>query len=143
MKTLTNVLEPDPLTSDIAPTTPPLDLVENTNEPPSDTLASVENELVAYHPGNWRVIIRGDVVAKTRVLVNVCHKSPQHRQSLHVTITVGKEEGKWECRALQLLRDVDTQWSSIYLMIDRYLYLHPVSIQCTFLVPALQLINPA
>jgi hypothetical protein len=141
MNTLTNVLDPDPLTSDIAPTTPPSDLVENTNEPPSDTPKPVDNQLVAYHPARWRAIIRGDVVAKTRDLINACRKSPQRRQSLHVTITVGKEEGKWECRALQLLRDVDTRWSSIYLMIDRYIYLHPVSIQFKFLVPVLRLTN--
>jgi hypothetical protein len=42
-------------------------------------------------------------------------------------IANGKAAGKWDCKPLQLLRDVDTRWSSVFFMIDRYITLHPVS----------------
>lgn len=130
MKTLTNVLEPDPLTSDIAP---PVDTTSSDTDDDDEELLErhsghIQAEHLANYPENWHEILREDVVAKTRTLVNVCRKSPQRRQTLQMTITAGKERGEWEIKGLQLLRDVDTRWSSLYLMIDRYIYLEPVSI---------------
>lgn len=87
----------------------------------------LERDRVCQYPEIWQEILQGDVIAKTRSLVNACRKSPQRRESLRNWIASGKESGKWECKPLQLLRDVDTRWSSVYFMIDRYLYLHQVS----------------
>lgn len=87
----------------------------------------LDPERVVHYPRQWHHILCGDVVAKTRTLVNVCRRSPQRLESIHNTTNEGREAGKWDCKARQLLRDVDTRWSSVYLMIERYLDLHPVS----------------
>jgi hypothetical protein len=123
MKSITNVLEPNPLTSDIAPTEPTGRPDWDDSTPPT----LLDTDQVQEYPEKYREILRGDIIAKARQLINMCRKSPQRRQSLHKTIIAGKEAKEWECKPLQLLRDVDTRWSSLYLMIDRYLYLYPVS----------------
>jgi hypothetical protein len=82
---------------------------------------------VRQYPEIWQEILQGDVIGKNRSLVNTCRRSPQRRESLRDWITSGKASGKWDIKPLQLLCDVDTRWSSVFFMIDRYLHLHKVS----------------
>jgi hypothetical protein len=55
-------------------------------------------------------------------------------------IVSGKAAGKWDCKPVQLLRDVDTRWSSVFFMIDRYLALHPVSMLSNTTISSLNLV---
>ncbi|KAH6880312.1 hypothetical protein BKA70DRAFT_1126566, partial [Coprinopsis sp. MPI-PUGE-AT-0042] len=92
---------------------------------------------------NWeqyREGIAGEPVGGVRSIVSSCRASSLRRRDLQRTITEGNEQGSWtpenrvlqrpndhpnRIRNLQLLRDCETRWSSIFLMTDRYLYLHP------------------
>ena len=82
-----------------------------------------------------------DLIGRVRKLVAACRVSSQRRQDLQRIIKEGNVSGEWigkvilprsgdpdgYLRPLQLLRDCETRWSSIFLMIDRFLYLYPVS----------------
>ncbi|KAG8821310.1 hypothetical protein FRC17_009861 [Serendipita sp. 399] len=122
LKSITNVVEPDPLTSDTA--TASLDGSDRPYNEDEDPV-ELEPECVAGYPADWHRVLKRDVIAKTRALVNACRKSPQRRESLQQYITKGREAGDWTLKSLQLIKDVDTRWSAVYLMIERYLYLHP------------------
>lgn len=71
-----------------------------------------------------------DPVAKCRTTVNACRDSHLRMEALEKTIIEGNLANEWpdalHLRVLQLLRDVDTRWSSTFLMIDRALYLSVV-----------------
>ncbi|KAJ2928061.1 hypothetical protein H1R20_g9035, partial [Candolleomyces eurysporus] len=83
--------------------------------------------------------LESDLIARVRALVAACRKSSQRRQDLQKIIREGNNKGLWAgkirnpfpkddpnvLRPLQLLRDCETRWSSIYLMITRFLYLYP------------------
>ncbi|KAJ2994371.1 hypothetical protein NUW54_g7561 [Trametes sanguinea] len=70
-----------------------------------------------------------DPVDKARRLVSVCRSSGQRRADLRSTIIEGNEAQQFgtgiELPKAQLLRDVETRWSSTFLMIDRLLELYP------------------
>jgi hypothetical protein len=76
-----------------------------------------------------------DPIAKCRKMVSSCHASGQRCEDFELTISEGNESGVFCDRtgttvvvpSLELLRDVDTRWSSIFLMIDRVLDLALVS----------------
>ena len=62
--------------------------------------------------------------------------SGQRHKNLQATITDAKRAGLFgrddegadiELQSLQLLCDIDTQWSSIFLMVERVLDLYPIS----------------
>lgn len=67
-----------------------------------------------------------DPIGRTRGLVSACRKSGQRRDDLKNIIQQGNEKGLWTLNLLQLLRDVETRWSSTYLMTTRILYLYEV-----------------
>lgn len=62
--------------------------------------------------------------------MNKCRVSGQRREQFRRITEEGNSAKEWPggqpLDILQLLRDVDTRWSSGYLMIDRRLYLYPV-----------------
>lgn len=77
--------------------------------------------------------LKGDVVGSARKLVTACRASGQRRDELRKTIEDGNAAGGWVVgddkillRVVELLKDVDTRWSSIFNMIDRVLELYPV-----------------
>jgi hypothetical protein len=86
--------------------------------------------------------LESDLIARVRKLVAACRVSSQRRQDLQRIIREGNDKGLWAgkillprpgddeawLRPLQLLRDCETRWSSVFLMIDRFLYLYPVSL---------------
>ncbi|EPQ60967.1 hypothetical protein GLOTRDRAFT_30409, partial [Gloeophyllum trabeum ATCC 11539] len=68
-----------------------------------------------------------DAVAAARSLVVACRASGQRREDFQKTIINGNNSRDWEppLPANELLRDVDTRWSSTFLMIDRLLEMYP------------------
>lgn len=79
--------------------------------------------------------LASDPVARCRSLVTTCRASGQRREELMNMIKEGNTSNAWgkedeediRLREVQLLRDVDTRWSSTFLMIDRVLELYPAS----------------
>jgi hypothetical protein len=90
--------------------------------------------------------LQGDPVGRVRQLVSDCHVSGQRHSALRTVITNGNEMKSWPQTVMdfdsttlpdalktggtlpevQLLRDCETQWSSTFLMITRFLTLYPV-----------------
>lgn len=80
--------------------------------------------------------LEADPIVRCRKLVANCRASGQRRENLQATILDANGAGLFgrddkgadiELPSLQLLRDVDTRWSSIFLMVERALDLYPVS----------------
>ncbi|KAJ7679980.1 hypothetical protein B0H17DRAFT_943665, partial [Mycena rosella] len=87
-------------------------------------------EFLAADPEYWQVL-QNDVVGLARSIVTACRASGQRRADFEETIEKGNENGGWGeppelLRVVGLLKDVDTRWSSIFLMIDRVLELYQV-----------------
>ncbi|KAJ6506004.1 hypothetical protein DFH09DRAFT_943442, partial [Mycena vulgaris] len=85
-------------------------------------------DLLAADPEYWQVL-QNDVVGLARSLVTACRASGQRRDDFEETIEKGNENGGWGeppelLRVVGLLKDVDTRWSSIFLMVDRLLELY-------------------
>lgn len=73
--------------------------------------------------------LKENVVAMARDLVSACRASGQRRDGFADTIENGNEQGLWgsdPLRVVALLQDVETRWSSTFLMMDRVLELYPV-----------------
>ncbi|KAJ6548091.1 hypothetical protein B0H10DRAFT_1851448, partial [Mycena sp. CBHHK59/15] len=83
---------------------------------------------LAADPDYWAVL-KDDVISLARSLVTACRASGQRRDDFEETIEKGNENGGWGdppelLRIVGLLKDVDTRWSSIFLMVDRVLELY-------------------
>ncbi|KAJ8456137.1 hypothetical protein ONZ45_g18814 [Pleurotus djamor] len=78
-------------------------------------------------PSDYQRALKTDLIGRVRKLVNAIRASGQRRQGLKEVIDAGNLSHAFseEIKALNLIRDVDTRWSAIYLMIERFLYLHP------------------
>jgi hypothetical protein len=68
-------------------------------------------------------------------MVGACRASGQRRQALKKLILEGNEKGWWKnkllddkdtLKPLELLRDCETRWSSMYNMAGRFLFVFPV-----------------
>jgi hypothetical protein len=71
--------------------------------------------------------LRTKPISNARSIVAICRKSGSRRTELRNIIVEGIRDGTWpHLRAVQLLRDCVTRWSSTYNMIDRCLELYPV-----------------
>lgn len=107
------------------------------NDPEVDYAASPVDTaavLQALHDDNeYNKVLKGDVVASARHIVTACRGSGQRREKFREVIKEGNADG-WgrnldpphELSVRELLRDVDTRWSTIYRMIDRVLELYEV-----------------
>ncbi|KAI0821949.1 hypothetical protein BC628DRAFT_1328464 [Trametes gibbosa] len=77
--------------------------------------------------------LQDDTVKCARQLVAACRASGQRREEFSTAIREGNESGAFgenkKLRVVQLLRDVDTRWSSTFLMIDRLLELYPAVVK--------------
>ena len=80
--------------------------------------------------------IEADPIVWCRKLVANCQASGQCHENLQATITDANGAGLFgrddkgvdiKLPSLQLLCDIDTRWSSIFLMVERVLDLYPVS----------------
>ncbi|KAI0059149.1 hypothetical protein BV25DRAFT_1962330 [Artomyces pyxidatus] len=81
-------------------------------------------------PGNQGYIaaLNTDPIKAARELVNACRASGLRKHDFLLAISEGNKLDKFsgvQLRRAQLLRDVDTRWSSTYLMIDRVLEMYP------------------
>jgi len=71
--------------------------------------------------------IKADPVGKARTMVSMCRSSGQRCADLREIIVAGCEQRVWALRPVQLLRDVETRWSSLRCMVGRVIELYPVS----------------
>lgn len=126
-----------------APSTSLSTLSHTLSSPDAIDEVEYDQDLVSDHPddaahGNlalqanpaYAEALARDPVKIARQLVAVCHASGQRREELKQVIVQGNREGHFPepLPEVQLLRDVDTRWSSTFMMIDRVLTLYPVRI---------------
>lgn len=91
-------------------------------------------------PGNPRLqtlleALLRDPIAIIRSIINTIRSSQLHRTRFRELVETGNREGRWKLpdgRVIRidfrtLLRDSRLRWGSIFLMIDRFLYLRQVS----------------
>lgn len=98
----------------------------------SVTPLSLEFEL--NYDSAYDAALEGDIVARVRDVVHTCRASSLRREHFVRIIKQGNKEGTWKdaegkpvtLDVLQLLRDVDTRWSSTYLMIEHLIRLNVV-----------------
>ncbi|KAJ2975727.1 hypothetical protein NUW54_g11681 [Trametes sanguinea] len=103
------------------------------HDPPSlapvDRTAEAESNTTLMEDPEYAESLRDDPVKSARDLVKACRASGQRREDFAATIADGNRTGTFgegkTLRQVQLLRDVDTRWSSTFLMIDRLLELYP------------------
>ncbi|KAF5358776.1 hypothetical protein D9758_008518 [Tetrapyrgos nigripes] len=92
-------------------------------------------------PAEYLAALEKDVISCVRKLVNACRASGKRRDGLRQILIDKLREAEAafqaanphlqgtgassDTRVVVLLRDVDTRWSSIYLMVDRLLELYP------------------
>ncbi|KAI0673772.1 ribonuclease H-like domain-containing protein [Trametes maxima] len=88
---------------------------------------------VEVDPSGRDLAASSDPVKSARRLVAACRASGQRREDFATVIKELNDSGALNAgtkhRPLQLLRDVDTCWSSTFLMIDRLLTLYPAVIK--------------
>ncbi|KAH9946449.1 hypothetical protein B0H21DRAFT_693676 [Amylocystis lapponica] len=85
-----------------------------------------DNAIGAPRPKDEPLPRPGDPVKTARSLVAACRAFGQRREEFRKTIQEGnsaKTFGEQPLPKAELLRDVDTHWSSMFLMIDRFLEL--------------------
>lgn len=78
--------------------------------------------------------LKTDILGTARKLIAACRISGKRREVFVDTILKGNRDDKWmdihgnviTRKALQLLRDSDTRWSSTHHMVDRTLEMLPV-----------------
>lgn len=83
---------------------------------------------------NYLRVLKADVLGVARKLITACRISGKRREEFVDTILGGNIRETWvdddgnffSRKALQLLRDCDTRWSSTHLMVDRVLVMLPV-----------------
>ncbi|KAJ3767345.1 hypothetical protein FB446DRAFT_600347, partial [Lentinula raphanica] len=80
-------------------------------------------------PTEYRAALESDLISRVRQLVNACRASGNRRHDFKKTVlsTDGLDTGNEALleRVVVLLRDVDTRWSSTFLMVDHFLELYP------------------
>lgn len=92
--------------------------------------------------GDYRHALEADVVGTARKLVATCRSSGKRREDFVDTVLEGNLEERWvdedgnsiSRKALQLLRDCETRWSSTFNMVDRVLTMLPVCVFFTTMV---------
>lgn len=92
------------------------EIFEFTPPPPQDTAISEQ----------YTLSLAKDLVKCARKLVNTCRASGKRRDALRDEILAIRQDSGIQMRVVVLLRDVDTHWSSTFMMIDRLLELYPV-----------------
>ncbi len=93
-----------------------------------DSDSAAASNLFLQNDPEYLAALQNDPIKRAQELVNVCRVSGQRREELMEIIKEGNKTGAFPkpVPEVQLLRNVDTRWSSIYLMIDRLLELYPV-----------------
>ncbi|KAI0916313.1 hypothetical protein AcV5_003286 [Taiwanofungus camphoratus] len=97
-----------------------------------DTVSTDDMDAAASNPAlladmEYMEALREDPVSKARSLITVCRASQQRREDFDQTIIKGNIAntfGQQPLQEVQLLKDVDTRWSSSFMMIDQVLELY-------------------
>ncbi|KAI0682527.1 hypothetical protein C8T65DRAFT_551748, partial [Cerioporus squamosus] len=94
-----------------------------------DASADLPLETTAAPPIETPESIPDDPIKAARQLIAACRVSSQRRDVFRLAIIEGNRTGAFGEGVVlpvhELLRDVDTRWSSTFLMIDRLLVLYP------------------
>lgn len=93
---------------------------------------------------DYRKSLESDLISRVRHIVAQCRASGNRREDFRNAVLAMRNEIQTKIvergcssnddddellqRVVVLLRDVDTRWSSTFLMVDRFLELYPVSI---------------
>jgi hypothetical protein len=93
-------------------------------------LHNVPNDLrVKWHEGQeditYTAALKSDLVGRVQDLVRNLRSSGQRREAFQDAITTGNQAQLFKLKPLQLLRNVDTRWSSSFYMLKRFHYLSP------------------
>ncbi|PPR02251.1 hypothetical protein CVT24_011602 [Panaeolus cyanescens] len=111
----------------IAASTIAKELKENPRMVVSSFLETTDHELSNEEMqalSEYEDAVASDPVGISRTIVSSCRSSGQRRAELKSIIIEGNKAGIWQLKVLQLLRDVETRWSSYFLMIGRIIYLY-------------------
>jgi hypothetical protein len=84
----------------------------------------------------WYIGLKHDPIKRAHRIVRIVRSSDQRKQAFKKVINTGNHSGWFrshdneviELLDLELLRDVKTQWDSVYCMIEHLLVLRPVSV---------------
>lgn len=93
--------------------------------------AQLEDPEALKQDADYRTALEADVVQSARQLVEKCRASGLRREDFAETIKDGNSQGGWgenekPLCVVSLLKDMEIQWSSTFLMVDRVLELAPV-----------------
>jgi hypothetical protein len=93
-------------------------------------LHNVPNDLrVKWREGQedvaYTAALQSDLVGRVQDLVRNLRSSGQRREAFRAAITTGNQAQVFNLKPLQLLRHVDTRWSSSFHMLRRFHYLSP------------------
>jgi hypothetical protein len=112
------------------------DVLEDLKENPNKVLETKPDAIGAEYDAlsSYEDTLLTDPVGSCRTLVSKLRVSDGRRHNLHDSIVRGNASGAWKdqdgkaikIREVQLLRDCDTRWSSIYMMLQRVIELYPV-----------------
>ncbi|KAI0753326.1 hypothetical protein C8Q80DRAFT_1217510 [Daedaleopsis nitida] len=128
---LKSLTKAEPPTSEDMPTTeaqlPALSVEDDPCLVPVNPDAAAETNTDLQSDPVYADALMHDPVKLTRQLINSCRASGLRRTELNRIILEGNDTQRFSnpLRPVRLLRDVDTRWSSTYLMIDRFLELYP------------------
>ncbi|KAF5353140.1 hypothetical protein D9758_008770 [Tetrapyrgos nigripes] len=109
---------------------------------PEDTVEFMPSSMSEEIPTDYLIALKVDLIAKVRKLVNACRASGKWCSTLQKTIIeiceadlkakeeagvkITEDDEENVIKVVVLLRDVDTRWSSVFLMIDHMLSLYPL-----------------
>lgn len=108
---------------------PPLIALTNLDPNPPPNQAT---KVVVDYAKEYRKALLDDIISKVRRFVTTCRASGQRLKKFLDIIREGNKAGgfgnpKILLRVIGLLKDVDTRWSSIFMMTDRFLEQLPVN----------------
>ncbi|KAN0114259.1 Ribonuclease H-like domain containing protein [Russula decolorans] len=100
---------------------------------PELTLEEEQFDILDDKVRAWYIGLKRDPIKRARRIVRIVRSSDQRKQAFKKVINTGNHSGWFrshnneviELPDLELLRDVKTQWDSVYCMIERLLVLRP------------------
>ena len=103
---------------------------------PELTLDEKQLDILDDETRAWYTGLKRDPIKRARRIVCIVRSSDQRKEAFKHVINTGNRSGWFrshdnkviELPNLELLRDVKTQWDSVYRMIERLLVLRPVSV---------------
>lgn len=104
------------------------DYDEDDNDDDDSAIRSATSNPALQDNPEYAAALRRDPVTMARKLVKTLRSSFARRQGLRETIAEGNRAGRFtdqkKIAHAELLRDVDTRWSSMYFMINRFIEMY-------------------